>query len=106
MGGYAQPQINAMTLIRSFDLGMAPGDAVAAPRWLVDGMDPSSDTPAVTAEGDVPATPRPRSGRAGSGSIPSGYGTESVGHAHLIRVTEDGLAAGSDPRADGGASAG
>jgi gamma-glutamyltranspeptidase/glutathione hydrolase len=31
---------------------------------------------------------------------------EDVGHAHLIRVLEDGtFEAGSDPRSDGGASA-
>ena len=40
MGGYAQPQIIAMMLVRAFDLGMHPADAVAAPRWLVGGMSP------------------------------------------------------------------
>ena len=106
MGGYAQPQINAMTLIRSFDLGMSPGEAVAAPRWLVHGMDPTSDTLAVIAEDDVPPGTATAL-RAGGFDVDTvGVRDGSVGHAHLIRVSDDGLAAGSDPRSDGGALAG
>ncbi|MEO8477965.1 MAG: gamma-glutamyltransferase [Actinomycetota bacterium] len=106
MGGYAQPQINAMTLIRSFDLGMAPGAAVAEPRWLVNGMDPSTDRMVVTAEDDVSPYTTDVLSRAGFtvDTVPAPSG--SVGHAHLIRVSDDGLAAGSDPRSDGAALAG
>jgi gamma-glutamyltranspeptidase/glutathione hydrolase len=106
MGGYAQPQINAMSVIRSFDLAMAPGDAVAAPRWLVNGMDPSSEHARVTVEADVPAATAASLREGGFEVDTVGVRNGSVGHAHLIRMTEDGLAAGSDPRADGGALAG
>jgi len=106
MGGYAQPQINAMTLIRSFDLAMAPDEAVAAPRWLVHGMDPSFETPAVTAERDVPPATAAALRDGGFEVDTVGERDGSVGHAHLIHMTEDGLAAGSDPRSDGGALAG
>jgi gamma-glutamyltranspeptidase/glutathione hydrolase len=106
MGGYAQPQINAMTLIRAFDLGMTPAEAVATPRWLVHGMDPSSEHPATLAEGDVPG-PTLATLRDGGFEVDTvGVRDGSVGHAHLIRMTEDGLVAGSDPRSDGGALAG
>lgn len=106
MGGYAQPQINATTLIRSFDLELRPGDAVAAPRWLAHGMDPSSGRRTVIAEGDVPDGTADAL-RAGGFDVDTvGVRDGSVGHAHLIRMTEDGLAAGSDPRSDGGALAG
>jgi gamma-glutamyltranspeptidase len=106
MGGYAQPQINAMTLIRSFDLGMTPDEAVAAPRWLVSGMDPSWAGPAIIGEADVPGATLTTL-RAGGFEVDTvGVRDGSVGHAHLIRMTEDGLAAGSDPRSDGGALAG
>ena len=106
MGGYAQPQINAMTLIRAFDLGMTPAEAVATPRWLVHGMDPSSEHPAILGEGDVPG-PTLATLRDGGFEVDTvGVRDGSVGHAHLIRMTEDGLVAGSDPRSDGGALAG
>jgi gamma-glutamyltranspeptidase len=106
MGGYAQPQINAMTLIRAFDLGMTPGDAVAAPRWLVHGMDPSSPSPAAIGEADVPETTVTTLRNGGFEVDTVGVRDGSVGHAHLILMTQDGLAAGSDPRSDGGALAG
>jgi gamma-glutamyltranspeptidase/glutathione hydrolase len=109
MGGYAQPQINAMSLIRTFDLEMTAEEAVAAPRWLVSGMDAStsaSERPAVTAEADVPSTALDRLRRDGFAVDTVGIRDGSVGHAHLIRATEEGLTAGSDPRADGGALAG
>jgi gamma-glutamyltranspeptidase len=106
MGGYAQPQINATTLIRSFDVGMAPAEAVAAPRWLVSGMDRSSSRLSITAEADVPG-PTVATLRDGGFAVDTvGVRDGSVGHAHLIRMTEDGLMAGSDPRSDGGALAG
>ncbi len=106
MGGYAQPQINAMTLIRSFDLGMTPEEAVAAPRWLVHGMDPSSAGHPIIGEADVPVATLSALRDGGFEVDTVGVHDGSVGHAHLIRVTEDRLVAGSDPRSDGGALAG
>jgi len=106
MGGFAQPQIVAMTLIRSLRLGMSPADAVAAPRWLVGGMDPEHGDPSVVAEADVPASVERALAAAGYRVDRLGERDGSVGHAHLIHATNGGFEAGSDPRADGGAMAG
>ena len=107
MGGFAQPQINATTLIRSFDLGMHPADAVAAPRWLASGMERADvGPPHVVAEPDVSTTAR-SSLRAAGFLLDDRDGSDgSVGHAHVIRVGPRGFQAGADPRSDGGAVAG
>ena len=66
MGGESQPQINAQNLIRTFDLGMEAGPAIAAPRWTVWG-DAGDGT--IEAEGSVPDRRRPSSSaRPASGS--------------------------------------
>ena len=105
MGGSAQPQINAMTLIRAFDLGRSPAEAVAEPRWLVGGMSPEGEVPTAIAESDVPT-------EAVAALQSHGYQVDtvsersgSVGHAHMIRRVSGGFEAGSDPRANGGARA-
>ncbi len=104
MGGYAQPQINAQTLLHLVR-GAAPADAVAAPRWILERAEAASP-PRIVIEDDVPAA-----ARHSLGSLP--YGTtvvpdrsDELGHAHLIRVGPDGFDAGSDPRSDGGSLAG
>ncbi len=104
MGGHGQPHINATNLIRIADLGQAPADAIATPRWLVGGLDEGDDR--VVAEHDVPAPVLDQLKAAGFAvdivDGPSG----DLGHAHAIRVLPDGaLEVGSDPRADGGALA-
>lgn len=107
MGGYGQPQINAVNLIRTLDLGLSPLEALAAPRWLVGGMDPEGDgRPFVLVESDVPGTTRDALSRAGYGIQTVGAHDEALGHAHLIVVAPAGFEAASDPRADGGAKAG
>jgi gamma-glutamyltranspeptidase/glutathione hydrolase len=106
MGGGGQPQIDAMSLIRAFDLGMDAQAAVSAPRWLVGGMDLRNDQRMLVAEASVPDSTRDAFRSAGYRVEIVGHLDEDVGHAHLIRVLEDGtFEAGSDPRADGGASA-
>ena len=106
MGGGAQPQIDALSLIRAFDLGMDAQAAVSAPRWLVGGMDIRNDERMLIAEASVPDPTRDSFQEAGYRTEDVGHVDEDVGHAHLIRVLEDGtFEAGSDPRADGGASA-
>ncbi len=105
MGGYAQPQIDASTLIRRVDLGASPADAVAAPRWLCAGMDPERGEPFVLAEADVPSTTRDALERSGFHVTDIGEGRGSAGHAHMIAIGDGGFEAGSDPRADGGALA-
>jgi gamma-glutamyltranspeptidase len=104
MGGPAHPQINAWSLIRAFHLGMTPGDAVAAPRWLVGGMDAIEGE--ATAEAGVPEEVVSRLSEVGYSLTRLRAEDSSVGHAHLIRVGSDaGLEVGTDPRADGAALA-
>jgi oxamate amidohydrolase len=105
MGGSAQPQINTMTLVRAFDLGLDPGRAVAEPRWLVGGMAPEGKIPTIVAEADVPEHTREALQVAGYRVDTVSERAEDVGHAHLVVSNPDGLVAGSDPRADGGARA-
>ena len=77
-----------------------------APRWLVGGMELGSTERALVAEGAVPPPTR-------EALTTSGYRidlvedvSEDVGHAHLIKVMDDGsFDAGSDPRAEGGVAA-
>ncbi len=103
MGGAQQPQINALNLIRAFDLGMRPDEAVAAPRWTVW---ETEDGPLAWAEGLVPPQTTDRLRAAGFRIERLDDLDEAVGHAHLILAQPDGtMTAGSDPRADGGALA-
>jgi gamma-glutamyltranspeptidase/glutathione hydrolase len=105
MGGPAHPQINAMSLIRSLGLRMSASDAVAAPRWIAGGMDAIDGT--AVAEADVPDRVRASLERAGLHVTELPRHDASTGHAHLIVVGEDGaFDVGTDPRADGEASAG
>jgi len=104
-GGHGQPQIDLMTLVRAFDLGLDPAEAVAAPRWLVGGMSPLRGRPRVEAEGAVPEPGRADLAAAGFDVRTLLDMDRAVGHAMLIRVDEGMLLAGSDPRADGGARA-
>lgn len=103
-GGHGQPQIDLMTLVRSFDLGLDPEATLTAPRWLVGGMDQLEGPPWVLCEEDLPA-PAQDALRAGGFRIETIPALDrAVGHAMLIRV-DGGLRAASDPRSDGGASA-
>jgi gamma-glutamyltranspeptidase len=104
MGGAAHPQINAWSLIRAFDLGMDPASAVAAPRWLVNGMDVEGPEPFVLAEAGVADRVLEALRRTGFRLDIVGAVDESVGHAHLLRVN-GAFEVGSDPRADGSARA-
>ena len=106
MGGSAHAQISSMSLARAFDLGMAVGDVVSAPRWLADGMDPLGPDPFVLAE--------PEAARVVGDSLRgAGFRVDElpglsgeVGHAQLLLVRGDGsFDAAADPRADGGAAA-
>ena len=105
-GGYAQPQIDLMTLVRAFDLGLNPSDAVGGPRWLVGGMAPlRGEEPWIQAEGSVPEHVRASFGREGFRVEPLDHEDRAVGHAQLLRLDGGVLSVGSDPRADGGALA-
>jgi gamma-glutamyltranspeptidase len=105
MGGGGQPQINFQDLVRAFELGMDPGAAVSAPRWLMGGMDLHPGR-SVELEAGVPTWVRDAFERSGFALTLLGEWDDGVGHAHLIRVAEDGtLVAATDPRADGDAAA-
>jgi gamma-glutamyltranspeptidase len=107
MGGYAQPQINAMNLLRTLDLRQPPHEAIAAPRWLLGGMDPMGDAePLVLAEADVPAVAIDSLQRIGFRVDMVAKEDEATGHAHLIRAGSAGFEVAGDPRSDGGAIAG
>jgi oxamate amidohydrolase len=104
-GGHGQPQIDLMTLVRSFDLGMEPDEAVAGPRWLVGGMSPVRGEPSIEAERSVPEAVRGSLLGAGFRLKLLGEMDRAVGHAQLLRIGDGALSAGSDPRSDGGALA-
>ena len=104
-GGHGQPQIDLMTLVRAFDLGLNPFEAVARPRWLVGGMSPLRGEPWIEAEGSVPEEVRASFRSRGFRVETLGQVDRAVGHAQLLRIDGATLVAGSDPRADGGAMA-
>jgi gamma-glutamyltranspeptidase len=104
-GGHGQPQIDLMTLVRAFDLGLDPSEAVAAPRWLVGGMSPLRGDPGIEVEGAVPAPVRTAFTAAGFEVRPLDDLDRAVGHAMLLRADRGTFLAGSDPRADGGTRA-
>ncbi len=106
MGGGGQPQINFQNLVRVFDLGMDPEATLAAPRWLVGGMELHPGR-LVELEARVPLEVRTSLEAAGFDLTVLNELDEGVGHAQLVRVGEDGtLDAATDPRADGEARTG
>jgi gamma-glutamyltranspeptidase/glutathione hydrolase len=106
MGGYAQPQINAQTLLRLVGgAAPAPADAVAAPRWIVERAADAAG-PLVSAETSVPAPARTSIEASGFALADVPDLSSEVGHAQLIRVGPGRFDVGSDPRSDGGGAAG
>ncbi len=106
MGGLAQPQINATTLLRTFDSAQEPATAVAAPRWLIGGADAGDGPLEVIAENGVPADVVRALRHDGFVVNVTRRPTSAVGHAHLITCSEAGFRVGCDPRSDGTARAG
>jgi oxamate amidohydrolase len=104
-GGHGQPQIDLMTLVRAFDVGLDPFESVAGPRWLVGGMSPLIGDPWIEAESSVPEEVRASFEREGFRVEVLDPVDRAVGHAHLLRIGAGVLAAGTDPRSDGGAAA-
>ncbi|HJQ72400.1 MAG TPA: gamma-glutamyltransferase, partial [Actinomycetota bacterium] len=104
-GGHGQPQIDLMTLVRTFDLGLDPSEAVAAPRWLVGGMSPLREDPWIEVEGAVPGPVSTAFAAAGLQVRPLEDLDRAVGHAMLLRADRGTFLVGSDPRADGGTRA-
>ncbi|MEX0754932.1 MAG: gamma-glutamyltransferase [Actinomycetota bacterium] len=105
-GGAAQPQINALNILRSVALGLDPADALAAPRWIVDDTGPDGDTPFIRAEGRVPPAVREALASTGLEVVVDAEVDEDTGHAHLIAAGDAGFTVAADPRSDGAAEAG
>ena len=100
MGGRAQPQIHVQLLLRRL-AGASPEVAVAAPRFVVGGLDAGSEADVIFAEEGLPAETAAALSRARLELRTGGALDEIVGHTQLAVRTADGLAAASDPRADG-----
>jgi gamma-glutamyltranspeptidase/glutathione hydrolase len=102
MGGDGQPQTQAALLTRMVLRGLAPQAAVDAPRWLY-GRTWGERSTALRLEArfgpEVAAALRARGHEV---RIVEEW-SDLMGHAQAIRLDPDGLAAGSDSRADGAA---
>jgi gamma-glutamyltranspeptidase / glutathione hydrolase len=98
MGGDAQPQIHVQLLSALLDEGLDLDAALDAPRFVVDVSDGSVSleerTPADVVEGLRARGHRVR-------SLPDR--TAATGHAHLLVLGPDGVAAATDPRTEGAA---
>ncbi|MBW4078129.1 MAG: gamma-glutamyltranspeptidase [Acidobacteria bacterium] len=100
MGGKAQPQILTQVLLRLF-AGEAPGDAVAAPRWVVGGLEANHVEEKAYVESPIAATAR-RSIQSRLSIVDLPQHDEITGHSQVVGVLDDGsLVAASDPRSDG-----
>ena len=102
MGGKAQPQILAQVLLRLF-AGENARDAVAAPRWVVGGLEVDQVEEVALLEPAITTQAR-SSIRARLPIADLHHHDETVGHAQVVAVRHDGsLVAASDPRSDGSA---
>lgn len=80
---------------------------LAAPRWVVGGLDVGTGDDEVHAEASVSDAATTAIVRAGFPLHRLPDETEDVGHAQLVRISPDGgFQAASDPRSDGAAAAG
>lgn len=114
MGADAQPQVLLQLLTRMLALGQEPGEAIAAPRWVLS-REPTTafdiwqldDPPLVRVENGAPPAWAAGLRARGYQVIESPPGDQSFGHAQAIRVTGEGMLAGAaDPRSGDGAVAG
>jgi gamma-glutamyltranspeptidase/glutathione hydrolase len=102
MGGDGQPQTQAALLTRVLDRGLSPQAAVEAPRWLF-GRTWGDVSRALRLEGRFgPRVADELRQRGHDVQVVEDW-SDLMGHAQLIRLDEDGLVGGSDPRADGAA---
>ena len=96
MGADGQLQTQVQLLARLVDDGADPAAALAAPRWVVDPGDA-----AVRIEDRFPPATIDGLRRLGHRVEVVGGWEDPMGHAHLIRIDDDGLTAASDPRGEG-----
>lgn len=112
MGGDAQPQIVAQVAARLFRHGASSAEAVAAPRWSVQGRRTGFDTwmadqpPVVVVEADAPAAWLSGLAERGHEVTTVGPFDSALGHAHAITVEPGGFfVAAADPRTRVGSAA-
>jgi gamma-glutamyltranspeptidase len=105
MGGLAHAQIHAQILLRLLS-GSEPAAAVAAPRWVVGGLERGAPDTAARVESGVPAAAVEALTSAGLQVTEEPWPSEELGHAQAIWIDGQRLSAGSDPRADGAAICG
>jgi gamma-glutamyltranspeptidase/glutathione hydrolase len=108
MGGYMQPQGHFQMLVNMLDLGMAPQQALDAPRWALsgphDGLGATEDGGVLFVEDGWDYNVLADLARRGHRLAPvSGFERSMFGGGQIIlRNPHDGvLTAGSDPRKDG-----
>jgi hypothetical protein len=113
-GADAQPQVLLQLLARMFACGQDPGEAIAAPRWVLS-QEPTTyfdiwqleDPPLVRLEHDAPRSWAAGLRARGYEVVGSAPGDQVFGHAQMISVLPDGMLAGAaDPRSGDGAFAG
>jgi gamma-glutamyltranspeptidase/glutathione hydrolase len=100
MGGDAQPQILLQLLTRLLSAGEPPGDAIAAPRFIL-GKDGG-----VLVEGHAPQGWFERLAARGHTVERGEEWSHEFGHAHVIASHEGILGGAADPRSLSGAAAG
>ncbi|MEV4063907.1 gamma-glutamyltransferase [Nonomuraea dietziae] len=99
MGGKAQPQILTQVLLRLLE-GADPAAAVAAPRFVVGGLEAGQREDTVSVEADHEELAALTASGAPAVTLPPR--SEWVGHAQVVAARP--FAAGSDPRSDGRAA--
>jgi len=101
MGGHSQPVIHLQLVTDLVDFGMEPQEAIEAARW-VSRREPGEETETVFLEPELAERAGSALARRGHHIAVSDKWSSLMGHAHLIRIGEDGvLRGGSDPRAEG-----
>ncbi len=100
MGGEGQPQTQAALVTRVIDRRLGPQAAVEAPRWLL-GRTWGEASSALRLEARFDPEVADSLRRRGHDVRIVEAWSDLMGHAQLIRVGDDGLTGGSDPRADG-----
>ena len=103
MGGDAQPQVVLQIAARVLGAGQSPGDAIAAPRFMLSAPQPNGFNTWVGPEivVDVEAGSGWEDELRSRGHVVNQkqHGDSSFGHAHFIEVIADGVAGAADPRA-------
>jgi gamma-glutamyltranspeptidase/glutathione hydrolase len=102
MGGEGQPQTQAALVTRAIDRGLGPQAAVEAPRWLLGRTWGEASRALRVEDRFAPEVAASLAERGHEIRVVESW-SDTMGHAHMIRLDADGLTGGSDPRADGAA---